>query len=108
MESLVMCYPWTAGLNVKKLDEDFPRTLFVLAGNDPISQKAKLYINRMNAAGIEIETIEYADEVHSFIESNNPEGMTGSSEDMSMINAEQEPLARQAEARIYDWINTNP
>ena len=108
MASLVMCYPWTTGLNVKKLDENFPRTFFVLAGNDPISQKAKPYIDSMNAVGIETETIEYENAVHSFIESNNPEGMTGSSEDMSnVINAEQESLARQAEARIYDWINTN-
>lgn len=108
MASLVMCYPWTTGLDVKKLDEDFPRTFFVLAGNDPISQKAKPYIDSMNAAGIETEMIEYENAVHSFIESNNPEGMTGSSEDMSnVINAEQESLARQAEARICDWINTD-
>ena len=108
MASLVMCYPWTTGLNVKKLDEDFPRTFFVLAGNDPISQKAKPYIDSMNAVGIETETIEYENAVHSFIESNNPEGMTGSSEDMSnVINTEQESLARQAEARICDWIKTN-
>lgn len=108
MASLVMCYPWTTGLDVKKLDEDFPHTFFVLAGNDPISQKAKLYINSMNAAGIETETIEYENAVHSFIESNNPEGMTGSSEDMSnVINAEQKSLARQAEARICDWIKAN-
>ena len=61
----------------------------------------------MNAAGIETETIEYENAVHSSIESNDPEGMTGSSEDMSnVINAEQESLARRAEARIYDWINT--
>lgn len=108
MASLVMCYPWTTGLDVKKLDEDFPHTLFVLAGNDPISQKAKPYIDSMNTVGIETEMIEYENAVHSFIESNNPEGMTGSSEDMSnVINAEQESLARQAEARICDWINTD-
>lgn len=107
MASLVMCYPWTTGLNVKQLDEDFPPTFFVLAGNDPISQRAKPYIDSMNAAGIETDTIEYENAVHSFIESNNPEGTTGSTEDMSnVINAEQEALARQAESLICDWINT--
>ena len=108
MGSLVMCYPWTTGLDVKKLDENFPRTFFVLAGSDPISQRAKPYIDSMNAADIETDTIEYENAVHSFIESNNPEGMTGSSDDMSyVINAEQESLARQAEAEICDWISNN-
>ena len=108
MESLVMCYPWTTGLDVKKLDENFSRTLFILAGNDPISQRAKPYIDSMNAAGIETDTIEYESAVHSFIESNNPEGTTGSSDDMSyVINAEQESMARQAEAEICDWLSNN-
>ena len=50
--------------------------------------------------------IEYENAVHSFIESNNPEGMVeGSSVDMSdVINHEQESLAREAEKAISEWI----
>ena len=40
MASLVLCYPWTTGLDAKKLEKDFPPTLFILSGQDPISQKA--------------------------------------------------------------------
>ena len=49
--------------------------------------------------------IEYEKAVHSFIESNNPEGAVDSSVDMSdVINPEQESLAREAEAAISEWI----
>ena len=42
-----------------------------------------------------------------FIESNNPEGMIDSSEDMSyVINSEQEKLAREAENFIKEWISS--
>jgi len=41
MASLVLCYPWTTGLDAKKLEKDFPPTLFILSGQDPISQNAK-------------------------------------------------------------------
>lgn len=60
----------------------------------------------MGSAGLEVEVIEYENAVHSFIESNNPEGMVeGSSADMSdVINSEQESLAREAEAAISEWI----
>lgn len=105
MSSLVLCYPWTTGLDADKLDADFPPTLFVLSGQDPISQKAKNYVKYMESAGLEVEVIEYENAVHSFIESNNPEGMVEGSVDMSdVINPEQESLAREAEAAISDWI----
>lgn len=106
MSSLVLCYPWTTGLHVDELKEDFPPTLFILSGQDPISQKAKSYVKDMESAGLELEVIEYENAVHSFIESNNPEGMAeGSSVDMSdVINPEQESLAREAEAAISEWI----
>lgn len=106
MSSLVLCYPWTTGLDADKLENDFPPTLFILSGQDPISQKAKNYVKDMGSAGLEVEVIEYENAVHSFIESNNPEGMVeGSSADMSdVINSEQESLAREAEAAISEWI----
>lgn len=106
MSSLVLCYPWTTGLDADKLEDDFPPTLFILSGQDPISQKAKNYVKDMGSAGLEVEVIEYENAVHSFIESNNPEGMVeGSSADMSdVINSEQESLAREAEAAISEWI----
>lgn len=103
--SLVLCYPWTTGLDADKLDADFPSTLFVLSGQDPISQKAKSFVKAMESAGLEMEVIEYENAVHSFIESNNPEGMVEGSVDMSeVINPEQESLAREAEATISEWI----
>ena len=105
MASLVLCYPWTTGLNADKLEKDFPPTLFILSGQDPISQKAKNYVTDMESAGLKPEVIEYENAVHSFIESNNPEGMAEGSADMSdVINSEQEALAREAEAAISEWI----
>ena len=107
MASLVLCYPWTTGLDADKLEKDFPPTLFILSGQDPISQKAKNYVRDMESAGLETEVIEYENAVHSFIESNNPEGMVEGSVDMSdVINPEQESLARKAEATILEWIRS--
>lgn len=103
---LILCYPWTTGLNANKLDTDFPPTLFVLAGQDPISQKAQPYAESMKNAGIEVEIKEFENAVHSFMESNNPEGINTSSEDMSdVINSEQENLAREAERFVSEWIS---
>lgn len=105
MASLVLCYPWTTGLKADKLEKDFPPTLFVLSGQDPISQKSKSYVKDMESAGLEVEVIEYENAVHSFIESNNPEGMVEGTVDMSdVINTEQESLAREAEAAVSEWI----
>ena len=105
MASLVLCYPWTTGLDVNNLGEDFPPTLFILSGQDPISQRAKSFVEDMKSSGFELEVIEYENAVHSFIESNNPEGMTEDSVDMSdVINPEQASLAKEAEATISEWI----
>lgn len=104
--SLVMCYPWTTGLPTEDLSSDCPKTLFVLAGKDPISQKAKIYVDTMKAADVNVEVIEYDGAVHSFIESNNPEGANDPAEDMeSIINPAQEALAREAEKKIGKWID---
>ena len=105
MASLVLCYPWTTGLKADQLAKEFPPTLFVLAGRDPISQKAKSYVKAMESAGLDVKAIEYENAVHSFIESNNPEGMQEDMTDMSeVINPEQESLAGDAEAAISQWI----
>ena len=98
-----MCYPWTTGLGTDKLDNDFPPTFFVLSGKDPISQKAKDYVNDMESAGLKVEVIEYKNAVYSFIESNNLEGMADMSD---VINPEQESLASEAEAAISEWIRS--
>ena len=58
-----MCYPWTTELVADKLDNDFPPTLFVLSGKDPISQKAKDYVNDMESAGLKVEVMEYKNAV---------------------------------------------
>lgn len=105
--SLVLCYPWTTGLDADQLEDEFPPTLFILSGQDPISQKAKTYVKAMESAGLKPEVIEYENAVHSFIESNNPEGMVEGSVDMSdVINSEQEALAREAEAAISEWLRS--
>lgn len=105
MASLALCYPWTTGLKADQLAKDFPPTLFVLAGRDPISQKAKSYVKAMESAGLDVKVLEYENAVHSFIESNNPEGLQEDMTDMSeVINPEQESLARDAETAISQWI----
>lgn len=72
MASLVLCNPWTTGLDVYKLEKEFPPTLFILFGQDPISQKAKEYVRDMESAGLKVEVIKYENAVHIFIESNTP------------------------------------
>lgn len=104
MAALIMCYPWTTGLNSDKLNTDFPPTLFVLAGRDPISQRAKAYIDSMETIGIETKVIEYENAVHSFIESNNPESKADEAATESVVNKEQAELARQAEREIDEWL----
>lgn len=103
--SLVMCYPWTTGLPTNNLSADCPKTLFVLAGQDPISQRAKTYIEAMKKAGVTVETVEYKTAVHSFIESNNPESVNDTSGDLGgVVTPEQEKTAREAEITIGEWI----
>ncbi|HEL1596320.1 TPA: alpha/beta hydrolase [Streptococcus suis] len=107
LAGLIMAYPWTTGLSVVHQGDNFPPTLFVLAGQDPISQNAKTFMKEMEAAGRTVDVVDYPKAVHSFIESNNPEGLTGATLDMSqVVNAEQESLAREAEATIGDWLKT--
>ncbi|MGE9834792.1 alpha/beta hydrolase [Streptococcus orisratti] len=107
LAGLIMAYLWTTGLSVAHQGEDFPPTLFVLAGQDSISQKVKPFIEDMKKAGRTVIVIDYPEAVHSFIESNTPEGLTGATTDMSqVVNAEQESLARQAEAAIGDWLDS--
>ncbi|MFI3079942.1 dienelactone hydrolase family protein [Streptococcus sp. 2021WUSS124] len=99
---------YSAGANYAALaSELLVKEQFDLAGQDPISQKAKPFIEDMKEAGRTVDVIEYPEAVHSFIESNNPEGLTGATTDMSqVVNAEQENLARQAEAAIGDWLDS--
>lgn len=106
LKGLILCYPWTTGLSNENFGSDWPQTLFILAGQDPISRKAKNYISGMEDAGLEPDVQEYTDAQHSFIESNNPEGMNDSSESAkNVINEKQEQLAREAELDIGKWIN---
>lgn len=105
---LILCYPWTTGLSTKDLNSNWCPTLFILAGQDPISQKAKSYAESMKKVGVEVEIKEYENAVHSFIESNNPEGTMDSSQNMKeVVNPEQEKLAREAESFIKEWISSH-
>ena len=106
LKGLILCYPWTTGLENKKFGSSWPETLFILAGQDPISRKAKNYIAGMKEAGLDPDIREYPGAQHSFIESNNPEGMKDPAEiAKNIINEKQEQLAREAEADIGKWIN---
>ncbi|HEM6206091.1 TPA: hypothetical protein U2C46_001986 [Streptococcus suis] len=69
-----------------------------MASRSAISQKTKPFIEDMKDAGRTVAVIDYLEAVHSFIESNNSEGLTGTTTDMSqVVNADQENLARQLE-----------
>lgn len=69
-----------------------------LASSSAISQKTKPFIEDMKDAGRTVAVIDYLEAVHSFIESNNSEGLTGTTTDMSqVVNADQKNLARQLE-----------
>ncbi|MFI3086976.1 hypothetical protein [Streptococcus sp. 2022WUSS037] len=69
-----------------------------LASSSAISRKDKPFIEDVKDAGRTVAVIDYLEAVHSFIESNNSEGLTGATTDMSqVVNAEQENLARQLE-----------
>ena len=60
----------------------------------------------MKAAGVDVEVIEYDSAVHSFIESNTPEGKNDPAEGMEkVINPMQEKMAREAENHIGKWLN---
>lgn len=105
LAKVVLAYPWMTGLKSSDLEANYPQTLFVLAGKDQISQNAKPFIEDMEKAKNKVTVIEYQEAVHSFIESNNPEGLTASSGDLSeVINEKQENLARLAEMEIHKWI----
>ena len=53
-----------------------------------------------------VETIEYEDAVHSFIESNNPESANDTSGDLEgVVTPEQEKMAREAEKTIGNWLS---
>lgn len=105
LSGLILCYPWTTGLPDTGFGNNWPRTLFILAGRDPISQKATSYIAEMKDAGLDPDVREYPDAQHSFIESNNPEGMNGlSNSAKKVINGKQKHLARQAESEIGQWV----
>ena len=105
VEALVLCYPWTTGLPTQDLKGPLPRTMFVLAGKDPISQMEKQYLQSVKYAGISVTEVEYASAVHSFIESNNPEEESDpSSKESGVTSPEREELARQAESAIGKWL----
>ncbi|MDD6460697.1 MAG: alpha/beta hydrolase fold domain-containing protein [Absicoccus sp.] len=107
LNGLILCYPWTTGLPKQNFERGWLKTMFVLAGRDPISQRAKSYMNVMkNEVDVDVQT--YPDAQHSFIESNNPEGKKDSSKEASYVrNKKQKLFARQAEEAIGQWIKKN-
>ncbi len=103
----VLCYPWTKSLPTEKISSTLAPAMFVWASEDPISQNSKTYERALNSSGVTTYLKEYQGAVHSFIESNNPEGSINITEDLeSVINSEQEKLAREAENDIKEWIST--
>lgn len=103
----VLCYPFTTFLDENSVDEHVAPALFVLAGEDPISQDSRAYEAYLRSNGVSTTIQEYQGAGHSFIESNNPEGDHGFASDEernSVINETQEKLARQAEKDINAWL----
>ncbi len=103
----ILCYPFIKDA-VEQYNELEPAmkglapALFVLAGDDPISQESRSYERLLKENGIETEIIEYENAVHGFIEENNPEyDRLGKAASKS---PEQEVLARDAEEKIGAWI----
>lgn len=47
-----------------------------ITGKDQISQNEKSFIKEMETVGIKVCVVEYEEDFHGFIESNNPEGIS--------------------------------
>lgn len=107
LNAQVLCYPFTTFLDKKSVNENVAPALFILAGEDPISQESKAYEEYLKTNGVKTTIKEYQGAGHSFIESNNPEGnhdFASDEERNSVINETQEKLARQAEKEINEWL----
>lgn len=106
LSAVVLSYPWLTGYDKSSLSKDYPPLLFVLAGQDPISERSKPYYELLKSAGADVDMLNYPDAVHSFIESNNPEGRAhASAETADIISPTQEALAREAESDIHMWLS---
>lgn len=103
----VLCYPWTNSLTKEKIDSTLAPAMFVLASDDPISQNSKAYAKALEESGVPVYLKEYQGAHHSFIESNNPEGRKNITEEEAetIINTQQEQLAREAEKDIKEWLD---
>lgn len=101
----VLCYPWTNSLTKEKINSTLAPAMFVWASEDPISQNSKTYEKTLKDNGVTTYLKEYQGATHSFIESNNPEGSKNITEELeTVINSEQEQLAREAENDIKEWL----
>ena len=86
------------------LKSTMPKSLFILADDEPIGKGSLDYQKILAANGNQCEVKVYAGAIHGFIEENNPE-----SEKLHFHDAkspEQEKLAREAESYISNWINS--
>ncbi len=83
--------------------ESLPAALFVLAGDEPIGKGSLDYESALKEHGVSTEVRIYDGAMHGFIEENNPEYYKLHSH--SSMSAEQEIMAKDAEAVIGTWIS---
>lgn len=105
----VLCYPFIRdAVDVYKTISSGQRgtlapALFILAGNDPISDGSLVYEEALRSSGVKTEIKKYTGSIHGFLEENNPE--YEKLQNRRSKSPEQEAMARDAENFIRDWLN---
>lgn len=105
----VLCYPFISDIQdlynaLDQEDKALAPALFLIAETDPISQGSLPYEQLLSNNGVDTEIITYADAMHGFMEENNPE--YAELQNIASRNAEQEALARDAEEKIGEWLQS--
>lgn len=105
----IICYGFLSDMmeQFETLSEEqkktLPSALFILAGDEPIGKGSLDYETALKEYGVLTEVKIYDGALHGFIEENNPEYEKLHSH--SSMSAEQEIMARDAEAVIGTWIS---
>lgn len=63
-------------LKLFRLKSEVSGFFMTITGKDQISQNEKSFIKEMETVGIKVCVVEYEEDFHGFIESNNPEGIS--------------------------------
>lgn len=103
----VLCYPFIRDAtdlfnSLNKSQKNIAPALFVLSGNDPISDGSLVYERKLKENNVNVSVIKFEQSKHGFIEENNPE--YNILKNINSKSKEQEKYARQAENQIDDWL----